>query len=358
MTNMLEKKFANKDLGIELKSFIDKQQNVWFIGKDVAEILGYSKERNAIERHVSVENKMTQLSRKTSVGGVKTTPQQSKSVGGPETGRQQNNTKVKCCRPETGRQQNNNKVKCSPGKTPGQQNNTKVKCCRPETPGQQSKSVGVAFRHLNKNDTRGKYCTFINEPGFYELVFGSKLEFAKKFRQWVFNTVLPSIRKYGQYKMFDSPWNKMIMIGNERDLHYKVVQLIRNYYLDSILVAGLGENQDTEEKRLDSYKKGYLRGTPDLMILNYHKDYRGLCIEFKSPTNNYEVSESQIKMKEKYRSNDYAFILSNDYDKISKLIHKYMAGVRIPCKYCPKAFRSKTTLNNHYKVIHRIEKNI
>ena len=60
----------------------------------------------------------------------------------------------------------------------------------------------------------------------------------------------------------------MIMIGNETDLHYKVVDLIRKYYPDSILVAGLGENQDTEDKRLDSYKKGYTRGQPDLMILN------------------------------------------------------------------------------------------
>ena len=94
------------------------------------------------------------------------------------------------------------------------------------------------------------------------------------------------------------------------------------------------------------------------MILDYHREYKGLCFEFKSPTNNYYVSESQIKMKEKYRNNDYAFILSNDYDKISKLIHKYMAGVRILCKYCPKAFRNKKTLNKHYKVIHRIEKNI
>ena len=282
MTNMLEKKFANKDLGIELTSYIDNKQNIWFRGKDVATILGYGDTDKAIRRHVSIENKMTQFIQ----------------------------------------------PKCSPAKTAGQQNNNKVKCSPAKTAGQQ-------------NDIRGKYCTFINEPGFYELVFGSKLETAKKFRQWVFNTVLPSIRKYGQYKMFDSPWNKMIMIGNERDLHYKVVQLIRNFYPDSILVAGLGENQDTEEKRPDSYKKGYLRGTPDLMILNYHKDYRGLCIEFKSPTNNYCVSESQIKMKEKYRNNDYAFILSNDYDKISKNIHKYMAGVRIPCKYCPKAFCSK-----------------
>ena len=141
--------------------------------------------------------------------------------------------------------------------------------------------------------------------------------------------------------MFNNPWNKMIMIGNETDLHYKVVQLIRNYYPDSLLVAGLGENQDTEDKRQDSYKKGYQRGQPDLMILDYHKDFKGLCIEFKSPTNNYSVSESQLKMKDKYCKNNYAFILSNDYDQISKLLHKYMAGVRIPCEYCTKAFRNK-----------------
>ena len=294
---MLKKKFANKDLGIELSSYIDNKQNIWFRGKDVADILGYSDTKQAIRKHVSVENKIIQLSRTTSVGGVKTTPQQSKSVGGVKT-------------------------------TPQQ------------------------------NDIRGKYCTFINEPGFYELVFGSKLETAKKFRQWVFNIVLPSIRKYGFYKMFDNPNNKMFKIENETDLHYKVVELIRNYYPNSILVAGLGENQDTGEKRLDSYKKGYQRGQPDLMILDYHREYKGLCIEFKSPTNNYCVTESQLKMKEKYRNNDYVFILSNDYDKISKLIHKYMAGVRILCKYCPKAFCNKETLNKHYKVIHRIEKNI
>ena len=38
------------------------------------------------------------------------------------------------------------------------------------------------------------------------------------------------------------------MIGNETDLHCKVVDLIRKYYPDTILVAGLGENQDTDRK--------------------------------------------------------------------------------------------------------------
>ena len=95
-----------------------------------------------------------------------------------------------------------------------------------------------------------------------------------------------------------------------------------------------------------------MREQPDLMILDYHKDYKGLCIEFKSLTNNYNISEAQLK----YLNNDYAFILSNDYDKISKNIHKYMAGVRIPCKYCTRAFINKETLEKHYKVIHRTEK--
>ena len=89
----------------------------------------------------------------------------------------------------------------------------------------------------------------------------------------------------------------MILIGNGTDLHYKVVDLIRRYYPDTILIAGLGENQDIEDKRLDCYKKGYTRGQPDLMVLNYHKDYKGLSIEFKSSTNNYHVSEAQKEMK-------------------------------------------------------------
>ena len=136
MTNMLEKKFTNKDLGIELKSFIDKQQNVWFRGKDVAEILGYSDTDDAVRRHVSIENKMTQFIQ------PKCSP--SKTPG------QQNNKNVPPVKHQVNKMTQFIQPKCSPGKTPGQQNNTKVKCCRPETTPQQSKSVGVVKRDLNK----------------------------------------------------------------------------------------------------------------------------------------------------------------------------------------------------------------
>ena len=122
---MLEKKFKNVDLGIEITSFIDKQQNIFFIGKDVAKILGYSKTRDALSRHVDKEDK-------------------------------------------------------------------KLICCRPQNV------------DANNSDLRGKYFTLINESGFYSIVLSSKLETAKKFKRWITTKVLPSLRKYGYYRIKDS----------------------------------------------------------------------------------------------------------------------------------------------------------
>lgn len=41
--------------------------------------------------------------------------------------------------------------------------------------------------------------TIINESGLYALIFGSRLDSAKRFKHWVTNEVLPSIRKHGAY---------------------------------------------------------------------------------------------------------------------------------------------------------------
>ena len=40
----------------------------------------------------------------------------------------------------------------------------------------------------------------INESGLYALIFGSKLESAKRFKRWVTAEVLPAIRKTGSYQ--------------------------------------------------------------------------------------------------------------------------------------------------------------
>lgn len=86
----------------------------WFVGKDVAEALGYSNTRDALATHISEEDKNT--------------------------------------------------VVISDGK------------------------------RGNPNQV------VINESGLYALIFGSKLDSAKRFKHWVTSEVLPTIRKTGSYQ--------------------------------------------------------------------------------------------------------------------------------------------------------------
>ena len=97
--------------------------------------------------------------------------------------------------------------------------------------------------------------TLINEPGLYGLIFFSKLESAEKFKTWVFSKVLPSIRKYGHYRMFNNPNTLAFKIEDEYDLHTKVVQFIRQFYPEILMTAGLEENEDTKDKRIKSFKR-------------------------------------------------------------------------------------------------------
>lgn len=46
---------------------------------------------------------------------------------------------------------------------------------------------------------RAQTVNCVNESGLYALIFGSKLESAKRFKRWVTSEVLPAIRKQGYY---------------------------------------------------------------------------------------------------------------------------------------------------------------
>lgn len=55
-----------------------------------------------------------------------------------------------------------------------------------------------------------------NESGLYDLIFGSKLESAKRFKHWVTSEVLPTIRKTGGYRkpMSTAEQIKLLALGN------------------------------------------------------------------------------------------------------------------------------------------------
>nr|DAL68890.1 MAG TPA: repressor domain protein [Caudoviricetes sp.] len=77
-------------------------------------------------------------------------------------------------------------------------------------------------RHVDEEDKRltkmvsqgqNRDITVINESGLYSLIFGSKLESAKKFKKWVTSEVLPSIRKTGTYMMPQTTDGKIALLA-------------------------------------------------------------------------------------------------------------------------------------------------
>lgn len=137
--------FENEEFGEIRTVTIDNEP--WFVGKDVAEALGYLKARNAISAHVSDEDK-------------KDAPIQ--------------------------------------GTQGGTQN-----------------------------------MTIINESGLYALIFGSKLESAKRFKRWVTSEVLPSIRKTGSYQRLMSPEEMMrVQLGMIDNIGDRVSKLENTMNID------------------------------------------------------------------------------------------------------------------------------
>ena len=212
---------------------------------------------------------------------------------------------------------------------------------------------GAHFGHPFRNVQQGTI--YVNESGLYSLVLRSKLESAKEFKRWVTSQVLPSIRKTGRYDYcIDHKYNNTLTfkIENEMDLHVKVVSFLKKRYPHSLFTVTLGENQDTVHKRIDSFKKGYLRGSPDLIINNLH--YTGFCIEFKSPKGNGVLSSDQSMILLLYQNNGFKTLVSNDYDHIIKQVIEYFRDVRILCSYCPRRFISSQSLRNHIKFFHKM----
>lgn len=62
---------------------------------------------------------------------------------------------------------------------------------------------GGYVRQADVTDSLGRprETNLVSEPGLYELIFRSDKPIAAKFRKWVFEEVLPSIRKTGSYSV-------------------------------------------------------------------------------------------------------------------------------------------------------------
>lgn len=179
--------FNNKEFGEIRTVTIDNEP--WFVGKDVAQALGYKKPENAIAAHVDSEDKTTTLIQ-------------------------------------------------------GDGSNYKSKT------------------------------TIISESGLYALIFGSKLESAKRFKHWVTSEVLPAIRKTGGYKLPQTPGEmiKLLAQGNV-ELSQKIDKVDKDLqdFKQDMPILGVEESKITSAVRRkgvnclggkdsEAYKDNSLRG--------------------------------------------------------------------------------------------------
>ena len=118
------------------------------------------------------------------------------------------------------------------------------------------------------------------------------MDIAQKFQKWVFETVLPSLRKTNAYSFNNHSVkpNLTFKIESEYDIHKQIINFCKVQYPNILLIVQSGELQDTKTKRCQEYFKGYEAGSFDLIINNLNKKYNRFAIEFKNPNGKGVVS--------------------------------------------------------------------
>lgn len=179
----------------QLRVVEDANGNPWFVGKDIAEDLGYKYMSNAIRDNVYDEDKAL-LKQKNGMGIVIVN---------------ENGSKM-----ESRSTLENHVI-----------NENDSKGCETHPLGNPFPSP-INITGLNV-PPRG--LTIINESGMYSLIFGSKLESARRFKHWVTSEVLPSIRRTGGYSMKESNNSTSNTVDEKLDEIVKQIQSIKAYLI-------------------------------------------------------------------------------------------------------------------------------
>ena len=127
-----------------------------------------------------------------------------------------------------------------------------------------AKPLNALAAHVDEEDTlkqgvidnmgRLQETILINESGFYTLVLSSKMPTAKKFKRWVTNEVLPTIRRDGMYAICREPLEPQRLFTTEDYL--SAARIVANCrsdrlpYILSLLSSGGWELNSLTNKKL------------------------------------------------------------------------------------------------------------
>ena len=147
-----------------------------------------------------------------------------------------------------------------------------------------------------------------------------------------------------------------ILISDEKSLHIQIVSEIRKLFPHFMMVVQAGELQDTKEKRLLMWKKGFKGGQPDIMITNPHNFFRGLCLELKTPQGTGSLSMNQIEVLNSYHEAGWKVMVCSDLTSTILELERYNKGVRVMCSLCMNMYKSDSDLERHRVKFHHQQK--
>ncbi|UBH21608.1 phage repressor protein [Macrococcus armenti] len=155
-----------------------------------------------------------------------------------------------------------------------------------------------------QNGTLVSKTILINESGLYSMIFGSKLESAKRFKRWVTSEVLPQIRNKG---MYITKATATEMINNPEILTMLVEQIakVSNLQLD------YNTQTSNELKEIKQTLTGEYVTPQDITAIKYmvkdkaekYVDANGtqLTLEDVATTDIYELAQHNKRLKEQRR---------------------------------------------------------
>ena len=96
----------------------------------------------------------------------------------------------------------------------------------------------------------------INESGLYNLIFRSRKPEAKKFRKWVTEEVLPSIRKTGSYSITKNPVDVVVYSDNPLERCKALTAILEKQEEEKLL---LEQQKHIAEQERDDVKEAFSR---------------------------------------------------------------------------------------------------
>jgi prophage antirepressor-like protein len=137
-----------------------------------------------------------------------------------------------------------------------------------------SKENKLKLKQINISVTINKHpnTVYVSESGMYELLLSSRMEKAEKFKKWITRDILPSIRKYGYYKLKEKYDSTMEEIKNKISYLEKENEILKKdltkdkypnggmvYVIDfsdeknNIYRIGMTDNMDKRKKIYDTH---------------------------------------------------------------------------------------------------------